>query len=83
MHGLVFFIILLNKEILIDHKTSSIRLQIVIQERNFRINNLITKNGAFLSHSELIRKYKHNCNLLQWSLQYPSDYLKRKNNIFF
>ena len=53
-----------NKEILIDRKTFFYKSW--FQKGIFRVHDLLTNNGAFLSHSEFTTKYNLKCNFLQY-----------------
>ena len=53
-----------NKEILIDRKTFFYKSW--FQKGILRVHDLLTNNGAFLSHSEFTTKYNLKCNFLQY-----------------
>ena len=53
-----------NKEILIDRKTFFYKSW--FQKGIFRVHDLLTNNGAFLSHGEFTTKYNLKCNFLQY-----------------
>ena len=53
-----------NKEILIENKTFFYKMW--FQREVFRIHDLLTTNGTFLSHCEFTQKYDIKCNFLQY-----------------
>ena len=53
-----------NIEILIDQKTFFYKLW--FQKGIFRIHDLLTRNGTFLSHGDFTHKYDLKCNFLQY-----------------
>ena len=62
---LVFDLVLFNnKEILIDQKTFFYKSW--FQKGIFRIHDLLTRNGTFLSHGDFTQKYDLKCNLLRY-----------------